>query len=1062
MTRPHHDWENPNVLQRNREPMHVPLGAYESAHQAKAGNRLSSRYVLRLDGTWKFRLVENPNEVPDSFYMPGYDVSDWDDIVVPGNWETQGFGYPIYTNVKYPFDMSDPNARHVIRVSESGGNQIVRLRPPYVPEDNPTGCYVTAFTVPEGWSRGRIFVNFEGVESGFYAFLNGECVGYSQDSKLSGEFDVTDFIRRGENTLAVQVMRWCDGSYLEDQDYWYLSGIFRSVLLYTKPDRHIRDFKVFALLDESGLGGDLAAYCYVNKEPSYADLSVRATLYDASGRTVVSDVTEKVAPDTSIDKPRFAPEAGAALFQSSFEKVDAWSAEHPNLYTLVFTLLDAEGSELDYESCKVGFRRIEVGSDGVLRLNGKRLIVRGVNRHEHHPTTGRTLTEENMRDDIRAMKRLNFNAVRASHYPNDVRWYDLCDELGMYVVDEANLETHGIQSLLTKDPEWTAAYMERATRMVMRDKNHPCVLFWSLGNEAGVGMNHTAMAGWIREYDPFRLVQVYEFGGPNKNASHLRVPMYPDLATLRAMLTDAFDIRPIVMLEYAYAKSNSTGNFHEFWDLVEEYPRFQGGFVWDWQDKALTKEDDDGRTYFAYGGDFGEPVVDDVPDTCLNGVVSPDLTPHPAAFEIKACQAPVDVVAIDAASGEFELLNRYLDTDLSHLAVRIEVQREGDLIHTNEFHAPNVPAGESARVRWSYPVPEASDPAEHFVTVSLRLNRWFWWAEAGHEVASRQFVLTKGARLNARHRASPTRMVKENLAVVSSGGTVVLQSPILNMTINEQAGIIEGLAWLGEVVMERGLFENYFRAPTGIDKGIGWTHSIAGDWQRHGLHELERRVQGVNLSRLDESTLSMEVKSEFARGDEPLAFLSTVRYVVQADGLITVHNQVDAFVPLVNLPRIGVTMVLPKAYHHLEWYGRGPHENYRDRKKSAHIGRYRSTVEDEHVPYIVPTECGGKEDVRWFALTNENGSGIRITGSSPLHFDAHYNCVADYAKAKHTIDLVPRDQIFVNVDCVHSGLGGDTGWTYCTVHDEHRVKPGHYEYSFSLDPILSTRMVSKD
>lgn len=1043
-----HDWENQYVLHRNREPIHVPLGAYESERQAFTCNRDLSRFTTDLNGVWKFKLVDNPELAPAEFYQEGYDVSNWEDINVPGNWETQGFGYPIYTNVKYPFDMNDCTDRHILSASEDSSQKSV-LRPPYVPANNPTGCYVRTFTLPDGWDGRDVFINFEGVESAFYLWVNGINAGYSQDSKLSAEFELTPYLKSGHNTLAVQVMRWCDGSYLEDQDYWYLSGIYRSVRLYSKPKIRIRDFKVLTLLDDNYQDAELIVYCYVNKLPGYADMIVNAKLYDATGTEVV-DCSAQVFKDTSIDTPGFGSEAGAALLRTKIVSPAKWSAEYPNLYTLVLTLVDQEGKKVDFESCKVGFRRIEIGSDSVIRLNGRRLLIRGVNRHEHHPDTGRTLTVEHMRNEIAAMKRLNFNAVRTSHYPNDPLWYDLCDELGIYLVDEANLETHGIQSLLSKDPEWTHAYLERMTRMVMRDKNHPSILFWSLGNESGVGMNHAAMAGWVRQYDPYRIVQVYEFEGPNPLVTDIRVPMYPKLSWLEEQLADTYDMRPIVLLEYAYAKSNSSGNFHKFWDLTDRYPRFQGGFVWDWSDKAISSYREDGKKYWAYGGDFGEPVVDDVPDTCLNGVVAPDLSPHPGAYDIKKAQSPVIIRKVDVISGKFTVYNNYIDSDLCHLESHWEIVEDGSVVHSGRIPLPEIQPGEHGCLHLPLDIPEGKLGAEYFLNLSVRLKVNVWWASAGYEIYSEQFELP----IHTAKNFTPIVVRDESLRTEKNSDHLLLKTSDFKISFDEQLGVITGYELLGHCIMNGGLLENFFRAPTGIDSGIGWVSSIAGDWYAYGLNRLQRTVKDVQVLWINGASVGIEVNAELGTNEKPGLFYSYIQYTFFSDGEIRVDNKVFVNLRLPNLPRVGVTLTMPQEYDCLSWYGRGPHENYVDRKYSAHIGLFHSSVDSQCYPYIVPVECGGKEDVRWFSLTNKDGTGVLFRGFQPIHFDAHRNPVSDYAEARHNHELPLRQNIWVNIDHIHSGLGGDNGWTYCTVHDEYRVNSTSYEYSFVIRPIV--------
>ncbi|VBB05722.1 beta galactosidase small chain [Lucifera butyrica] len=1048
------DWENQYVLQINREPMHVPLGAYSSLAEALSCNRQCSPYVLSLDGIWKFKLFANPLSVTEPFYEEHFDAAGWDDIKVPGNWEMQGYSYPIYTNIKYPFDMNSPGDSYRSypggRDAERDTSIFLDLNPPYVPADNPTGCYITRFTLPDGWRERDVFINFEAVESCFYLWVNGKKVGYSQDSKLSAEFNISAYVKKGVNTLALQVMRWCDGTYLEDQDYWHLSGIQRSVVLYSKPPVHIRDFKVLALLDDQYQDAELIVYCYVNKKNGYAGYQVRANLFDQDGRPFIEEMKGDICIRTPMYlRTDFILEAGAALLRAKVKSPAKWSDENPYLYTLVMTLVDPQGKETDFESVRVGFRRIEINAAGVVTLNGKRLVIRGVNRHEHHPETGRTLTERRMREEITAMKKLNFNAVRTSHYPNDPRWYDLCDELGLYLVDETNLETHGVQALLSKDPTWSLAYLDRVIRMVMRDKNHPSILFWSLGNESGAGMHHAAMAAWVRSYDPYRLVQ-YESGDPGADITDIRCPMYPGLAWIDAAMADYNDKRPFIMCEYAYSKSNSLGNFHKYWEYVDKYPRFQGGFVWDWCDKAITKRTDDHKIYWAYGGDFAEPVVDRVPDMCLNGVMLPDLTPKPGAWEIKKIQAPLRVTAKDLAKGQFVVYNKYLVNDLSHLTVAWEFIEEGVVIQAGQRKPPEAAAGRDGEFTIPYRVGPVKGGAEYAVTISFILNQDTPWAEQGHPVYSEQFVLpVRAPQLQvSQPEALPPVQLKE------TGTQVEICGENVRVLFCKEQGLLVSYECGGRKILNLGMQENYFRAPTGIDRAQSLDVEagdcgFAAEWYHAGLNKLARQVKNVKIFRQAADCVHIEVDVFLAAPGRESGFHSKLRYVIYGNGTMEVYNDVDASPDLPVLPRVGLTFRVTEACHIFQWYGRGPHENYADRKHSAHIGRYASTVEEQHFPYIVPVECGGREDVKWFSLTDESGCGIQVRGFNPLHVDVHKNSVSDYEQASHSFGLIPRDEIFVNVDCIHAGLGGDTGWTK-NVHAEYRVKPERYLFGFQV------------
>jgi beta-galactosidase len=1049
------DWENHHVLSINREPMHVPLGAYENEEQAAACNRDLSRFVLLLDGEWKFRLFSSPLAVPKEFSDESFDISGWGEITVPGNWELQGHGCPIYTNVKYPFTMDNPDSPHILDPGEKYRQEpkTVRhkdLNPPYVPADNPTGCYARDFELPDCFSGRQVFLNFDAVESCFYVWINGVRVGYSQDSKLSAEFNITPYVRSGKNRIAVQVMRWCDGSYLEDQDYWHISGIQRSVKVYAKPNIHIRDFKVVSSLDDSYTHGRLTAYCYVNKADGYGDYRIQARLLDADGKDVIAPMVEDIWTETPMYlRTEIIPEAGAALFTAEIPNPVKWNAENPYLYTILFTLIAPDGSRTDFESCRTGFRRIEISKEGVILLNGKRLVVRGVDRHEHHPETGRAISEEWMRHEILTMKRLNFNAVRTSHYPNDPKWYDLCDELGIYLVDEANLETHGIQGLLSKDPDWAPAYLERAVRMVMRDKNHPSILFWSLGNESSVGANHAAMAGWIRFYDPSRLVQ-YESGDPDSLVSDVRVPMYPNLAWVDEVMADPTDIRPMVMCEYAYAKSNSNGNFNKFWEYVDKYPRFQGGFVWDWADKAITKQTSDGVKYWAYGGDFDEPVTDPVLDMCLNGVVLPDLTPKPAAYEIKNIQAPVRIQGVDVQNGKIMVQNKYLDSSLEHCCLEWELIENGKAVQSGQIDTITAEAGQSAEMVLPFRMDQAKAGAEYFVNVKVKLKKTLFWAEKGHEICHEQFALELPSSSGLGWAAS--LQPAGSIHLYESNSCWQVKGDHFELTVDKKDGLITEYAVNGRQLMKLGLQENYYRAPTGIDEGQGDANSYAYEWRKAGLGRLERKVLSCSASLAGESRVLIETAVSMTVDGKEAGINSTVSYMIYSDGRIEIRNEAAVSESLPPIPRVGLTFVMPGDYSKLDWYGRGPLENYPDRKLSSAVGLYDCTVQGQHFPYILPVECGGKEDVRWFALRDPEGSGIAILGFNLLHFDVHNNSVQEYAAARHDYELSPKDEVYVNIDCKHSGLGGDTGW-YKNIHPEYLVKPGKYFSRFLIAPL---------
>lgn len=1036
------DWENQHVTQINRRTMHAPWGAYESATQAAGCDRGASKHTLRLDGQWKFRLFPRPEAVPDNFGKESFDSSDWGPITVPGNWELQGHDFPIYTNSLYPFDLSDSNADNfTLRDGD-----VRHILPPRVPAENPTGCYVHEFRLPDGWNGRDVLINFGAVESAFYFWINGHPVGYSQDSKLSSEFDVTPFVRPGDNHLAVMVIRWSDGTYLEDQDYWHLSGIQRSVVLLAKPKARIQDFKVSTIFDQIYRDAELVVDCHVNDFEDFGSYSIRMELLDADGRSVFGRRA------LALSEPHPERLFHAVRLREKIESPRQWNAETPYLYTLVMSLLGPDGAELDHESCRVGFRQVEINRDNVVTLNGKRLIIRGVNRHDHHPETGRAMSPEWRRKEITAMKRLNFNAVRTCHYPDDPAWYDLCDELGLYLVGEANLETHGLFNHAISwlsNPDWGGAHLERATRMVMRDKNHPSVLFWSLGNESGPGASHAAMAGWIRYYDPTRPVQ-YERCDPDSRESKLlsdiRCPMYARKSWIEEALTNPHDQRPIILCEYAYAMSNSGGGFKDYWDLVDKRPRFQGGFIWDWADKALTRTTPDGHRFWAYGGDFGEKVLDPRPDMCLNGVVQPDLTPHPGAFEVKNCQAPASVV--QDGKGGFVVRNRYNASDLTGLDLHWQITEDGLELERGKFSLPPTAPLTDASVSIPFAKPVPKPGKEYFLNVQLCLNSTTVWADSGHQISSSQFALPfHAAAARSEMRKTPSLKIKDSKERITiSGGQ-------LELTFDKVDGSLCSYQWKGRQLILRGPTDNFFRPPTGIDfSGRG----LYGDlWLNAGLDRLRRHIISVESYQPDSAEAVVRMRHRCLAEGLEHGFECAMTLFVKSDGMVTIEQLVEPSPLLPPLPRIGVSFTLPHGYKNLAWLGRGPHENYPDRKSSAHVGLYHATVEEQHYPFIVPVECGGKEDVRWMSLADADGFGIKVMAHQPFHFDVHHNSVADYAAARHDHELIRREEIFLNIDAIHSGLGGDDGWSK-NIHEEFLVQPTPRLWRFSLQPLFSS------
>lgn len=1027
------DWENQYVTQINRYPMHVPYGAYENKEQALTCDLNSSKYVKNLNGLWKFKLVDGPEFVPDNFYDTNFDASSWDNIPVPSNWELYGYGKPVYTNMLYPFKRVGKGSNFEVEIEENR----FELNAPYVPEKNLTGCYKTQFEVPNDFEGKDVFLEFGGVESCFYLWVNGVCVGYSQDSKLEATFDVTDYVNFGINELALQVMRYSDGSYLEDQDYWHLSGVYRDVRLYAKSKLRIHDYKVETMLSENNTMATLKVVIHPNNQvENYGSCTVQATLYDKVGQEIATLKSEPFITYGGYLAPNFI-----ASISTQIREPKLWSAENPYLYTLVLEMLDKTGNVVDIESAKVGFRQVTINSDGILLLNGKRLVIRGVNLHAFCPESGRVVTKDYMLKQLKVMKELNFNAIRTSHYPHSNVWYDLCDELGMYLVDEANIETHGFGGQLSSSPEWTQAYMERGSRMVLRDKNHPAIIIWSLGNESGAGINHAAMYGWIKEYDKTRVVQ-YESASPGPNISDIIAPMYPKKDWIETVLSDHKDLRPFILVEYAYAKSNSNGNFKEFWDLVNKYPRFQGGFIWDFQDKALVKVDEQHNKHYVYGGGFNEDVTDPVLDMCLNGVVFADLSLKPAAYEIKNIQAPIDIYYDEepyVTTHALKIHNRYHDTNLSHLVIKWELQCDGQIIDTGVLRQYITPAGESEDLDIN--IDESKVFGEAFINYEVTLKEDTFYAKAGHSIYSYQLSLHQ-SMLYLECKVNKS----EKLHVQETADQIVISGDFTEVCFNKKKGDFTKVYLIGKDYFDGGC-DNFYRAPTGIDEG---SHNegmnYAHDWKSAKLNQLDKTVESTHVI-CSENFVVIRANYTYNNG----LIQVHAEYQISSKGIQftnTVVNNCD----MDTIPRIGMSFQLPKEFNQLTWYGRGPIENYCDRKTSANVGLYQSTVEEQHVPYVLPVECGGKEDVRYLYLKNSNGEGIKVTCGEWFHFDVHSHSITQYDKATYAYELGESKAIHLNIDHKHAGLGGDTGWTK-NIHPEYWVEKGIYHYKVTLEVI---------
>jgi len=981
-----HDWENPAVFERQRQPPHASYVPFSTLDGALSFDRGRSPYLLSLNGSWQFHWAPKPSERPVDFHRPGFDVSDWDEIEVPGNWELQGYGVPIYLDAGLPF-ASEPD-------------------PPFVNhDDNPVGSYVRSFSLPESWSEGEVFLHFAGVRSAMRLWVNGHEAGYSEGSKTPAEFRVTDYLNAGVNSVAVEVYRYSDGSYLEDIDYWRLSGIERDVFLFRTPEEHIRDFTVRASAD-----GMFEVAVDTEGAPD-----VRLTLLDPAGNTVLEHSGTELS--TRVEAPRL------------------WTAETPSLYTLV---LEAPEQVI---ASRVGFRTVEV-RDGLLRVNGVPVRLTGVNRHEHDPDRGRSVSEASMRRDIELMKAFNINAVRTSHYPNHPRWYELCDEYGLYVVDEANIESNGVsfdpEITLGNRPEWRAAHLDRTRRMVERDKNHPSVILWSLGNEAGDGSNFEATYALAKDLDPTRPV-LYEMADIRPHTDVV-APMYARIHILEAYAAERRE-RPLVLSEYAHAMGNSVGNLGDYWDVIDANEQLQGGFIWDWVDQGIRRTSESGETFFAYGGDYGPPDTPSGANFCINGLVSPDREPHPSLWEVKKIYQPARFVALDLPSGLIEISNRFDFTNLSSLALEWELMADDRVVDSAHGLEIDVPPHEAAVLEVDLPTIVPAPGVEYFL--NLRFVD-----EAGAERAWEQFRFARAAQETNAELRRIGKMTPRD-----SETHLRIEGDRFAVTFDKRSGELSSLVYEGVELLLSGPTPNFWRAPTDNDYGNDMPARL-GAWRSAGP---DRVVQSVSYRQNSDRDVIVDVVAALDPGGSRLE----TTYHVYGSGDVIVEMTLTPGEPsLPDLPRFGMTLTLPAEFDTMAWFGRGPHESYWDRKSGARVGRYEGNVLDQYHPYIRPQENGNKTDVRWVSLVNQGGTGLLAVGLPQLDVSAYPFRNEDFdagdeKQQRHTTDVSPRDLVTLNLDYRQMGVGGDTSWGART-HPEYTLPAGRYHYRFRLRPFSRT------
>ncbi|WP_313668302.1 beta-galactosidase [Atlantibacter sp.] len=1011
------DWQNPTITHLNRLDAHPAFSSWRSVEAARDADASTRRQSL--DGVWQFHYATRPQAVDAAWINE--DLPDSAPLNVPSNWQMAGYDAPIYTNVRYPID----------------------TQPPRVPEDNPTGCYSRTFTLDPQWrDSGQTRIIFDGVNSAFHLWCNGVWVGYSQDSRLPAEFDLTPLLRAGVNRLCVMVMRWSAGTWLEDQDMWRMSGIFRSVSLLNKPDCHLADLQATPQLDDTYRDAVVdVALRFAAPAAQLANLTVELTLWDGDQQVAQLRGKPGSAP---VDERGNYPERGC--YRLPVREPKKWSAETPHCYRLVAALWQ-DGTLLETEACDVGFRRVEI-DNGLLKLNGKPLLIRGVNRHEHHPERGQVVTEQDMIQDILLMKQNNFNAVRCSHYPNVARWYELCTRYGLYVVDEANIETHGMEPMnrLSDDPAWFAAFSARVTRMVQCHRNHPSIIIWSLGNESGHGATHDALYRWVKTADPSRPVQ-YEGGGADTAATDIICPMYARVEqdqpfpavpkwSIKKWLSLPGEQRPLILCEYAHAMGNSLGNFAAYWQAFRDYPRLQGGFVWDWADQAIVKTFDDGTTGWAYGGDFGDKPNDR--QFCMNGLVFPDRTPHPSLIEAKHAQQFFRFTLVSQQPLTVRIASKYLfrDTDNETLVWRVE--SAGQVVAQGE-RALDLAAEADALLTLADTLALPENARDLWLQLEVIQPNATAWSDAGHRVAWQQFALAAPLVITppTPRGAAPSLVVTDSAFTVQYGNQ--------RWQVARASGRLTQWEIDGEPQLLSPLADQFVRAPLDNDIGVSEVDRIDPNawverWKSAGLYHLH-----ATCIRCEAEARAHEVMIESVwHYHNAQGVMLVSRWEMRFDDAgklhIAVSGERGGDVP--PLARTGLRFQVKPQSAQVSWLGLGPHENYPDRKSSARFSRWELPVEQMHTPYIFPTENGLRCDTRQLQWGKWNVEG-------DFHFSLQPYGTEQLTRVDHWHRMQPEEGVWITLDGQHMGIGGDDSWTP-SVQPQFLLSDTRWRYAFTL------------
>ncbi len=1036
------DYENPEIIEQNKEAAHTIWMPFDNLNEIAASK--DSKYKLSLNGTWDFNWVPGGSTVPEGFYMPEYDTSGWDKTEVPSVWQLKGYGKPYYLAFAFPPALSTKK------------NEIPKIDQ----TKNEKGLYRTTFKLPDSFAGREIFIHFGAVKSAFYLYINGNKVGYSQGSMTPAEFNITAYIKSGENVVAAEVIRYSDGTYLEDQDMWFFSGIYRDVYIYAEPKLYLRDIYARSVPDSAYIDWTLKIDVFVdNKKAGDSSVIIDALLCDYKDFQVVECISESFAAGRES--------VSRICLEKRISRPKQWSAEQPNLYRLVIVLKEGD-MVIETKAIHFGFKSVEIRDEKIL-INGKPLMICGVNRHDFDPDCGWAVPRERYIEDLNLMKRANINAIRTSHYPNDPLLYELCDIYGLYIMDEADVETHAVRrkNVPGDNPVWTRAVIDRMERMVLRDRNHPCIFMWSLGNEAGYGSNFTKMKEAALALDSTRPFH-YE-GDMDMSVSDVVSRMYPTVELLEKlgrheevkigffdnllnMLTadnkplkpEQYRGKPVLVCEFAHAMENSLGNFQEYMDVFEKYPNMAGGFIWDFVDQSIRRITKGGQEQWLYGGDFGEEVSHRY--FCANGIVSADRTPHPSYYEVKKVYQRIKVSPVDLEAGVVRIENLYNFKDLTDLKPEWTLLENGREISRRTLEPISVAAGESCELKLDFSAAEFKSGMEYHLTIAfLTLNDTLWCGK-DYPLAFEQFELRSG-ELQAKPDGSKT------ISAVEAGDRITVQGDGFRITVSKKDGVVDSIDYGSGNILLAPLRPNYWRAYTDNDLGYAnfkpeFESILAAPAKRWRKATEKRRVLSAELDCFNGlAVITVKQRVPYCKGE-----VITV-YKIDSSGAVFVRHEIC---PRKDMPRIGFTMALKREFSGFSWFGRGPHENYCDRKTGSPVGIYSSSAEQLGHSYMRPQENGNRTDVRWLKISDKSGNGLMIAGTL-FNFSAWPYSQEALEKAKHRHELAAQDFITVNIDHMQCGVGGDFPGV-ANLHEPYKIHKGRsYVFEFAISKYISVK-----